>query len=135
MPPDEETKFVFNTTLAWGLAILIIFAIAAIGYWVIYPAILEREAEAARNSPQFVQSAQQQVADAVAHYDKLQSDIDLYSQTPGNEKLIESLKNQQAADVCEVRKAVEMLNIDKYPDRISTRVRNFLTKTQEVICQ
>jgi hypothetical protein len=128
-------KFVFTTTMAYGLAILVLLAIGLVGYYVVYPAILEREAEAARNSPQYIQSAQDQLSAALAHYDKLQADIDLYSQNPANAKLVNDLHNQQAADVCEVRAAVEKLNVDAHPDRISTRVRNFLRDTQGVVCQ
>lgn len=132
--PNEEIGWGFKAIVTWGIGILVVIFLGIMGYFVIYPAILARQTEAIQNSPQFVLSAQQEIADAIEHYESLEAQVDELAKQPGNEDLIEDMRKQQASDVCEVRRAKDLMRAEQYPERLTDRARRFLEETKEVTC-
>lgn len=133
--PDEEIRWGSRAIVSWGLAFLLVIAIGGAVYFLVLPRIYERQTDAIQNSPQFVLSGQEQISKAIEHHSGLQVQIDQYSKQPGNEKLVEDLKVQQFADVCEVRKAADLIQSDAHPERLTQRAKKFLDDHKSVVCK
>lgn len=131
---DNEPKFIFNSTMAWGLAIIALLVLGAVIYWVVYPAILQREFEANRNSPGFITAGQVEFDDVMADYRRLDVQIQKYQGDPDKVTLVDSFKKQQASDVCEIREIVSRLQAERYPDRLSPSQWDFYREVQDIDC-
>ncbi len=133
--PNEEIGWGAKAIIVWGLAILVVVLLAVVGSYALYPKLLEWQTKADQNSPQFVISAQTDISNAISHYDGLQTQITELSAQPGNEQLVQDMKDQQNNDVCDVRRAADLLQVDTHPERLTNRARNFLAEHQSVVCK
>ncbi len=131
---NEDIGLGFRAIVAWGAAFLVVIGLGYAAWAWFYPAYLARQTEAIQNSPQFVLSGQEQIAEAIDHYGGLQVQIDQLSAQTGNEQLVEDMKNQQLSDICEARNAAELMQADTHPDRLTQRAKNFLAEHQNVVC-
>lgn len=121
---NEEIGWSFRFTVAIGVAILLVSAIGAIGYWVIYPAILDQQTEANRNSVQYVSTTQNVLRDSMEDYLELDVKIAELSQDPANQDIVDGMRAQQLAILSEMRGKADTLDPDQVPPEVAEFLAN-----------
>lgn len=119
MDNNEEIRWSFNFTTAIGIAVLLVLAIGLIGYWLIYPAILQRQTDANRNSYQYVSTTQQVLREKMENYLELDVKIAEFSKDPANAQIVDGMRAQQKAIIKEMRAKADTIDADKVPPEIA----------------
>jgi hypothetical protein len=125
---DKESRevigFGVSFTLAIGVAIIIISILASIGYWVIYPQILEWKYEANRNSQEYITTTQRVLQEKLTTYLNLETEVAELSRGSDNNNIIAGMRAQQKAILNEMRSLVETID----PQQIPPNVAKFLAE-------
>ena len=116
---DNEIRGGFNFTLAIGIAFLLLLALGTIGYYTIYPYLLERQTEANRSSYQYVSTTQQLLQENMRDYLELDVKIQEYSKDSANQSIVDGMKAQQKAILNEMRAKAGTIKAEQVPAEVA----------------
>jgi hypothetical protein len=91
--PDAETRSAMGGIFWLGIAVIALFVVAALVYWVIYPTAINWQRNAVQHSNQYQQTRVQELTDGLSQYNRMETEKAKYA---GNPDVVAGYEAQQA---------------------------------------